>query len=168
MNSFVLWSISILLIIGSNDVHADSNRSAPLPITIQADRATVNETLGKSEYFGNVIISQGDLEITAEQVILLSEDKTLVSISAIGDDQAPAKFQRAAFGSRPKIAASADDIQYLVSSETLTLMGKALLEQGEDRYQGNLLSYNLQQGLFKVENDGSSTGRINLTINPKP
>jgi lipopolysaccharide export system protein LptA len=43
-----------------------------------------------------------------------------------------------------------------------------LLQQGEDRYQGSRLSYNLQQGLFKVENDGTSADRINLIINPKP
>ena len=51
-----------------------------LPITIQADRATVSESLGRSEYQGNVIIAQGLLRITADQVNLTSRDKTLALI----------------------------------------------------------------------------------------
>jgi lipopolysaccharide transport protein LptA len=53
-------------------------------------------------------------------------------------------------------------------TETLLLTGSAQLTQGADTYQGNTLSYNLAEGLFKVESDGTENNRINLIINPRP
>ena len=141
-----------------------------LPITIQADRATVSEALGRSEYLGNVIIEQGLLKITADQVILTSREKELESIRAISDDgdRSPARFEQAATKTRPLIAASAASIEYHILTETLLLTGSAQLKQGADIYQGNSLSYNLAKGLFKVESDGTKDNRINLIINPRP
>lgn len=168
MTRFVRALIWGLFAIAFPSTGANAPSPSPLPINIQADSATVSETLGKSEYFGNVVISQGDLKITAEQVTLLSDKKSLTSITALGESGAPARFERSASSARPGIIAEAKTIEYQVPLETLMLLGDALLQQGEDRYQGSRLSYNLQQGLFKVEDDGTSADRINLIINPKP
>jgi len=140
------------------------------PITIQADRATVSESLGRSEYQGNVIIEQGLLRITADQVILMSLDKVLASIQAISNhgDESKARFEQGATETRPAIVATAINIEYQMLTETLLLTGSAQLTQGADTYQGNTLSYNLAEGLFKVESDGTENNRINLIINPRP
>lgn len=141
-----------------------------LPITIQADRATVSESLGRSEYQGNVIIAQGLLRITADQVNLTSRDKALALIEAISKpgDASKARFEQGATETRPKIVATATNITYQIVTETLLLNGSAQLTQGADTYQGETLSYNLVEGLFKVESDGTKNNRINLIINPRP
>ncbi|MBT5463550.1 lipopolysaccharide transport periplasmic protein LptA [Pseudomonadales bacterium] len=141
-----------------------------LPITIQADRATVSESLGRSEYQGNVIIAQGLLRITADQVNLTSRDKRLALIEAVSKpgDKSKARFEQAATETRPKIVATATSITYQILTETLLLTGSAQLTQGADTYQGETLSYNLAEGLFKVESDGTENNRINLIINPRP
>ena len=141
-----------------------------LPITIQADRATVSESLGRSEYQGNVIIAQGLLRITADQVNLTSRDKTLALIEAISKpgDASKARFEQGATEARPKIVATATSVSYQILTETLILTGSARLTQGADTYQGETLSYNLAEGLFKVESDGTENNRINLIINPRP
>ena len=69
---------------------------------------------------------------------------------------------------RPKIVATATSITYQILTETLLLTGSAQLTQGADTYQGETLSYNLAEGLFKVESDGTENNRINLIINPRP
>ena len=141
-----------------------------LPITIQADRATVSESLGRSEYQGNVVIAQGLLRITADQVNLTSRDKALSVIEATSnaDPDSKARFEQAATGTRPKIVATATNITYQILTETLLLTGSAELSQGADTYQSETLSYNLAEGLFKVESDGTENNRINLIINPRP
>ena len=59
-------------------------------------------------------------------------------------------------------------IRYNVSLEKLEIIGKALLSQGPDRYEGDNLSYDLPKGLLVVHSKDDEDGRINLTINPKP
>jgi lipopolysaccharide export system protein LptA len=150
--------------------HVAAQEDLMLPITIQADRATVSESLGRSEYQGNVIIAQGLLRITADQVNLTSRDKTLALIEATSKpgDASKARFEQGATQMRPKIIATATRITYQILTETLLLTGSAQLTQGADTYQGETLSYNLADGLFKVESDGTENNRINLIINPRP
>jgi lipopolysaccharide export system protein LptA len=150
--------------------HVAAQEDLMLPITIQADRATVSESLGRSEYQGNVIIAQGLLRITADQVNLTSRDKTLALIEATSKpgDASKARFEQGATQMRPKIIATATRITYQILTETLLLTGSAQLTQGADTYQGETLSYNLAEGLFKVESDGTENNRINLIINPRP
>ena len=137
--------------------HVAAQEDLMLPITIQADRA-------------NVIIAQGLLRITADQVNLTSRDKTLALIEATSKpgDASKARFEQGATQMRPKIIATATRITYQILTETLLLTGSAQLTQGADTYQGETLSYNLAEGLFKVESDGTENNRINLIINPRP
>ncbi|MDA0826925.1 MAG: hypothetical protein O3A73_10265, partial [Proteobacteria bacterium] len=83
-------------------------------------------------------------------------------------DKSKARFEQAATETRPKIVATATSITYQILTETLLLTGSAQLTQGADTYQGETLSYNLAEGLFKVESDGTENNRINLIINPRP
>ena len=148
---------------------AETTQSQSLPIRIQADSATVSESLGRSEYIGNVVIEQGALKMMADRVILTSYDGDLESITASVDGGSnSARFEQARTDRYPAIRASANSIEYQIAVETLVLTGEAVLVQGADRYAGNRLSYDLGSGLFKVESDGSDQDRINLIINPRP
>jgi len=147
---------------------AEVTQTQGLPITIEADSATVSESLGRSEYLGNVVIEQGPLKITADQVVLTSLAGALDSITAsVNEGSSPAQFEQTRTDEYPAISASAHSIEYKIAAETLVLTGNAVLMQGADRYEGNRLSYDLGSGLFKVESDGSEQDRINLIINPR-
>ena len=61
---------------------AEPDRS---PINIQADRAMVSELEGLSIYSGHVVISQGTLQILADEVRLTSFDNRLTTIVAVGN-----------------------------------------------------------------------------------
>jgi lipopolysaccharide export system protein LptA len=166
----MLLRLCLIVLLALIAHHVAAQEDLMLPITIQADRATVSESLGRSEYQGNVIIAQGLLRITADQVNLTSRDKTLALIEATSKpgDASKARFEQGATQMRPKIIATATRITYQILTETLLLTGSAQLTQGADTYQGETLSYNLADGLFKVESDGTENNRINLIINPRP
>ena len=76
----MLLRLCLIVLLALIAHHVAAQEDLMLPITIQADRATVSESLGRSEYQGNVIIAQGLLRITADQVNLTSRDKTLALI----------------------------------------------------------------------------------------
>ena len=166
----MLLRLCLIVLLALIAHHVAAQEDLMLPITIQADRATVSESLGRSEYQGNVIIAQGLLRITADQVNLTSRDKILALIEATSKpgDESKARFEQGATQMRPKIIATATRITYQILTETLLLTGSAQLTQGADTYQGETLSYNLAEGLFKVESDGTENNRINLIINPRP
>ena len=59
----------------------ESDRSQP--IRIQADAAMVDEKKGASIYQGDVIITQGTLEVTADEVEIYTADNEVIQIIAV-------------------------------------------------------------------------------------
>ena len=165
--SLIRWS-AVVLSLCLNPVLAatESDRES---INIQADRAMVSELDGLSVYSGHVVITQGSMKILADEVRLKSENNRLTSILAVGDaaQNGLAGFTRGATRDLESITASASEVEYLVASQQLTLRGQAVLSLGQDRYQGNLLSYDIAKGIFKLESGQDPSDRVNLTINPK-
>lgn len=148
----------------------NADQETNLPITIQADSATVSELEGTSVYQGNVIIEQGGLRITADEIVIESQSLRPSTIIAKSVDESTghARFEQATGGTKGSIMAQGRLIRYNVSLEKLEIIGKALLSQGPDRYEGDNLSYDLPKGLLVVHSKDDEDGRINLTINPKP
>jgi lipopolysaccharide export system protein LptA len=148
----------------------NADQETTLPITIQADSATVSELEGTSVYQGNVIIKQGGLRITADEILIESRALRPSTITAKSIDEATghARFEQTTGGTKGSIMAQGKLIRYDVSLEKLEIIGKASLSQGPDRYEGDNLSYDLPKGLLVVHSKDDEDGRINLTINPKP
>lgn len=151
-------------------VSLHARQETDLPITIQADSATVSELEGTSVYRGNVIIEQGSLRITADEILIESQalrPSTIVAKS-IDETTGHARFEQATQGTKGNILAQGELIRYNVNLEKLEISGQASLTQGLDRYEGDNLSYDLPKGLLAVHSKDDADSRINLTINPKP
>jgi lipopolysaccharide export system protein LptA len=169
MQSKSLRTLSVFCVLFVT-VSLDARQETNLPITIQADSATVNELEGTSVYRGNVIIEQGSLKITADEILIESQALRPSTIVAKSIDKSTghARFEQATRGSKGNILAQGKLIRYNVSLEKLEIKGQASLTQGGDRYEGDNLSYDLPKGLLVVHSKDGEDGRINLTINPKP
>ena len=78
------YSLLTTMFLLANSSHAlDSDRYQP--IRIQANNAMVHETEGTSSYWGNVIIQQGTLQVTADEVeIYTGEKNEVIQISTLG------------------------------------------------------------------------------------
>ena len=138
------------------------------PIRIQADAAIVDETSGSSVYKGNVIITQGTLEVTANEVEIFTADSEVIQIIAKTEkgSEVLAHYQQQINETMDMVVADAQKITYLVQEERLHLSGDARLQQVQDVFTGQLLYYDLGRGIVNLNSSGGSD-RVNMTIIPK-
>ncbi|MBT3625487.1 MAG: lipopolysaccharide transport periplasmic protein LptA [Gammaproteobacteria bacterium] len=138
------------------------------PIRIQADAAIVDETSGSSVYKGNVIITQGTLEVTANEVEIFTADSEVIQIIAKTEkgSEVLAHYQQQINEAMDMVVADAKKITYLVQEERLHLSGDARLQQVQDVFTGQLLYYDLGRGIVNLNSSGGSD-RVNMTIIPK-
>lgn len=138
------------------------------PIRIQADAAVVDETDGSSVYRGNVVITQGTLKITADEVEVFTADSDVIQITAMTDNDSEvlAHYQQQSNENMDMVVADARKITYLVQEERLHLSGDARLQQAQDEFNGQLLYYDLGRGIVNLESSGDSD-KVNVTINPR-
>ena len=137
------------------------------PIRIQADAAIVDEKKGSSVYKGNVIITQGTLEVTADEVEIFTADREVIQIIAKTNkgSEVLAHYQQQTNEAMDMVVADAKKITYLVQEERLHLAGDARLQQIDDVFTGQLLYYDLGRGIVNLNSSGGSD-RVNMTINP--
>jgi lipopolysaccharide export system protein LptA len=138
------------------------------PIQIQADAAMVDETAGTSVYRGEVIIEQGTLEVTADEVDIISADSEVIQITAKAnpDSDAPARYRQQINPDGDQVTAEAKKITYLIQERRLHLSGNARLRQVDDVFTGELLYYDLDKGVVNLS-AGNSSNRVNMTISPR-
>lgn len=144
----------------------DSDSSQP--IRIQADAAMVDENKGTSIYKGEVVIRQGTLKITADEVEILTANNEVQQIVAHTDKNSDrlAHYQQEVNESGDKVIADARSITYLPQEERLHLAGNAQLTQAGDKFEGELLYYDIPRGIVNL-NSGGGSDRVNMTITPK-
>jgi lipopolysaccharide export system protein LptA len=160
------FALCLLTLLPTFSSALESDREQP--IRIQADAAIVDETSGSSVYKGNVIITQGTLEVTANEVEIFTADSEVIQIIAKTekDSEALAHYQQQINEAMDMVVADAQKITYLVQEERLHLSGDARLQQVQDVFTGQLLYYDLGRGIVNLNSSGGSD-RVNMTINPK-
>ena len=160
------FALCLLTLLPTFSSALESDREQP--IRIQADAAIVDETSGSSVYKGNVIITQGTLEVTANEVEIFTADSEVIQIIAKTekDSEALAHYQQQINEAMDMVVADAQQITYLVQEERLHLSGDARLQQVQDVFTGQLLYYDLGRGIVNLNSSGGSD-RVNMTISPK-
>lgn len=166
MNLRTLTLLLTLSVMAASSKGLDSDRYQP--IRIQADAAMVDESRGTSIYRGNVIIHQGTLQVTADEVEIYTADNQVIQIiaKAAKDPGELAHYEQQTNGANDMVSAEARKITYLVQEERLHLAGNAKLQQVGDIFTGELLYYDLGRGIVNLDSGGSK-GRVNMTISPK-
>ncbi len=155
-----------LLIVSAEALALKSDREQP--IKIAADAAMVDESRGTSVYRGDVIITQGSLQVTADEVEIFTNRGEVIQIIASMDKASEelAHYQQQTNEAMDMVYADAKKITYLVQEQRLHLSGDARLQQVQDVFTGQLLYYDLAQGIVNLNSAGDSD-RVNMTITPK-
>ncbi len=160
---FFLFSVSCL--VSSLPVSALST-DAEQPINIQSDKAIIDDASGIATYEGNVVVTQGSIQINAYRVILnYSEKQTLEKVVAEGE---PAHFKQTPDGNKPDIQAKAKLMEYFATTNVIQLSQGAELWQGKDTFAGQRITYNTQNGIIEADKGDSKEGRVSVTIQPRP
>lgn len=135
----------------------------PQPITIVADSAEVDERQGVSTYTGNVLLTQGEVRMEADRLMVYTKDGDLDSITAEGD---PVRFEQARAGEEP-LHGHSQRMRYEAGSEILLLLDKAEFWQGPNRFSGERIEYDRRQSRVSASQGESGGERVQVTIQPK-
>lgn len=130
------------------------------PINVSADKARKNSNQGLTIYQGNVVITQGSIRVTGDEVAIYDNNGQVDKMIAKGS---PAEFRQRPEVDAPETIANGSTIEYSIVDETLLLLENAKLEQGGDVTTSNKITYDMKS---TVVNAGDSNGRVIMTLQP--
>jgi len=133
------------------------------PMTIEADKATLNEKTGNSVYEGNVHVQQGTLVLQGNKMTVQLDDNTLETIILTGS---PATYRQRPDGKDTDQHAEAGRIEYHATEDRVILLENARVWQsGAEEFRSDRIVFNLKNNT--VNAGGSSPGdRVRITLQP--
>lgn len=134
------------------------------PIYMEADGVEINDGSGASIYQGNVVVTQGSIRMTADQVTVTRRPSGADHIVAIGN---PTTFQQQMEGKKELIKGRSRRAEYTTDSEVIVLIGDAVLTQAKDMFKSDRIIYNRIKGQVLAGNKAQGKQRVRVTIQPK-
>jgi len=152
----------LLFVVSINAYSADKKPSEPL--TIEADRAVIDEKKSLSIYTGNVVLVQGPNKFQADKLTVYgSKEGKITKILAEGN---PIRFLQKSTTDKSAITGEALKMQYFAAEQRLLLLDNAKLQQGNNVFSGDKIEYDTLHQVVTAEADKASKGRVQVTINP--
>jgi len=135
------------------------------PIKIEADRAELDDKIGKSTYSGNVIITQGKSSLKATQVVIFSDQDGIRQFTATGDLAHLVQYDAK---TDTETHAYAKEILFERSSNQVILRKNARLEQQTSSFQGEEIIYNTLKRVVTANSDPTdeNNSRVNIIYQP--
>lgn len=133
------------------------------PVEVEADNFNLDETKQLTVYSGNVIITQGSMEIKANEVTIYGSRGNTDKVIAIGN---PVKFKQQPDGKQGLIRGQAQRFEYLVNKDTLILINKATLWQTGNTFSSDRIIYDSKRSLVKAGDNTSGSKRVKITLQP--
>jgi lipopolysaccharide export system protein LptA len=140
------------------------------PIDIESDNLTSNDAKKISTYTGNVILTQGTLEIHADKLIVREDMDGFQHGTATGN---PATFRQKMEGKDEYIQGSGQRIEYDGHMDKVQLYVKAWVKRGEDIVHGDYIMYDAGAEYAEVIGGPKGAtaenpkGRVHAVIQPK-
>jgi lipopolysaccharide export system protein LptA len=159
---------SFLLLSASGRVWAEA-ADRDKPIDLEADTMKVDDAKQISTYAGNVILTQGTLEIHADKLIVREDKEGFQHSTSLGN---PTTFKQKLEGKNEYIQGSAQRIEYDGRMDKVQLYTKAWVKRGEDVVHGDYIMYDANAEYAEVigggsQNATSGSGRVRAVIQPK-
>lgn len=142
------------------------------PIQLEADQAYLNNQTGKAEYTGNVIIIQGTAKLTADKVIIHSQNNEITRMEAFGE---LAHYQQIINQGEEATHIEGNKLDIELAKDLATVTGNGKVSRGKDVFTGKIIRYGLKSGELKVSgsdvqdanSNESSPGRVKLIFHPQ-
>lgn len=141
------------------------------PIDLEADTVIVNDAKKTSTYAGNVILTQGTLEIRGNKLIVREDKEGFQHSTSTGN---PTTFKQKLEGKNEYMSGSAQRIEYDGRMDKVQLYTKAWVKRGEDIVHGDYISYDANAEYAEVIGGNPQTatsdtpaGRVKAVIQPK-
>jgi lipopolysaccharide export system protein LptA len=142
------------------------------PVNLEADRVTIDDAKQVATFEGNVVLSQGTLQIKGDRMVVRQDAEGFQYGVATGN---PASFRQKREGYDDYIEGFAERIEYDGKAERLQMFNRAQLKRGLDEMRGNYISYDATTEFFRVTGGGKQAatannpdGRVRAVLQPKP
>lgn len=124
-----------------------------LPVEVTADTLDVNQADGSALFKGNVLVAQGEMKLTAQQVLVFygQDNRGIQRVEATGD---------VVLVNGPD-AAQGDKADYSIDTGVIVMTGNVLLTQGANALTSEKMTVNLTSGTAQM------VGRVKTVLNPK-
>lgn len=125
-----------------------------LPVEVTSDTLDVNQADGTAMFKGNVLVGQGEMRLSAEQVLVVYAEQArgIERLKATGD---------VVLVNGPD-AAQADQADYSIDSGVIVMTGNVLLTQGQNALTSERMTVNLTTGT------ASMAGRVKTILQSGP
>ncbi|MGM0766975.1 MAG: lipopolysaccharide transport periplasmic protein LptA [Pseudomonadota bacterium] len=157
-------ALAALLFAGSA---AAFNLDSDTPITVNADNARLDDGQGIATYTGDVVMTQGETELTADRVVLYRDETGLQRVEATGT---PAHYRQPAQEGQGRTDAQALNITYSAPDSRLTFEKEAVIEQNGNLFRGDIIHYDSVARVVTAEGateDTNGRGRVEMVIQPR-
>jgi lipopolysaccharide export system protein LptA len=141
------------------------------PINLEADRVTIDDAKQIAVFEGNVLLTQGTMQIRGDRMEVRQDKEGFKSGTTWGK---PAYFRQKREGYDEYIEGWAERMEYDGRAETMQMFNRAQLKRGPDEVRGNYISYNAGTEFFQVSGSGVQAaapgtpgGRVRAVIQPK-
>lgn len=155
-------AVSATLLLASQAQALPNDREQP--VKVSADKLEANRSQNLSVYSGNVVISQGSLQIRADRVEVHGNTKGEINkVIATGT---PAHFQQQVEESTSPVKARAKRIEFLVSSDALQLSGEAFVDRDGNTLSAERIDYDLKSEQMQAQGQ-SDKERVEMIWKPE-
>jgi lipopolysaccharide export system protein LptA len=158
--SFALVGIMILFCSKAMGLESDGDQ----PITIDSNSATYNERKGTSTYVGNVISVQGSMTVRSSKLIAYLSDGDVVKLVWTGS---PVRFKQKQDGKKEDLVGKSLRLEYFPDKSEMVLIDKAVVTQGNNTYNSDLIKYNSKTSMVRAGNKKSDSQRVHVVLKPK-
>jgi lipopolysaccharide export system protein LptA len=140
------------------------------PVNLEADRVTIDDNKQTALFEGNVVLTQGTLQIRGDRM-QVRQDKDGFRLGTTWGK--PAHFRQKRDGVDEYIEGWAERIEYDGRAETVQMFDRAQLKRGPDEVRGNYISYDARSEFFQVTGAGPAAAgnepdnRVRAVIQPK-
>lgn len=169
------WLVLAALLTGApaQAERADRNK----PMAIEADQPGSVDLQRQVVIFnGNVVISQGTMQLRAERVELRERPDGYREAKAIGSAEKPASFRQKRDGVDEVVEGAAERIEFDARTDTLRFVGNAAVRRLRagvvaDEITGSLITWDNTNELFNVTGGAPSpanpSGRVRAVFAPR-
>lgn len=169
-----LVSILPLALISLSSIFSSAVQALPSdrdqPIRVQADSAELDDKQGVAIYRGAVVITQGTLKITGNQVTITQNKQGDIEVfTSVGS---PAYYEQLPAPDKTLVKAYGKTIQYFAPTERIVLIDQAKVIQDGNTFQGEKIVYDTQRQIVNAGRAGNTAistpqPRIDMVIQPK-
>jgi lipopolysaccharide export system protein LptA len=142
------------------------------PVNLEADRVTVDDAKQIAIFEGNVVLTQGTLQIRGNRMEVRQDKEGFRQGTTWGN---LAYFRQKREGYDEYIEGWAERIEYDGRADKLQMFNQAMMKRDADEVRGNYISYDSQTEFYQVIGGGTKAatannpdGRVRAVMQPKP